>query len=142
MQIHQLNPNKKKKKRRVGRGGKRGTYSGRGQGKKQKDRAGRTLEPIIRRAIKRYPKLRGYRFKARDKATVLNLKDLEKNFKEGETVKPSLLAEKGLVKKGSSVKILANGKLEKKLNFEDCLFSQSAKEKIEKAGGTICGTKK
>jgi len=59
MQFHQLKPiHKMKKRKRIGRGGKRGTYSGRGT-KGQKSRAGRKLVPIIRGLIKRYPKLRG-----------------------------------------------------------------------------------
>lgn len=67
MQLHELKPiHKAKKGKRVGRGGKRGTYSGRGQ-KGQKSRAGRKLKPIVRELIKRYPKLRGYKFKARTK---------------------------------------------------------------------------
>lgn len=64
MQLHEIRPlHKGKKRKRVGRGGKRGTYSGRGQ-KGQKSRAGRRLEPVIREIIKRYPKLRGYKFKS------------------------------------------------------------------------------
>lgn len=67
MQIHQLKPiHKIKKKKRVGRGGKRGTYSGRGL-KGQKSRAGRKMQPAIREFIKKFPKLRGYRFKSKRK---------------------------------------------------------------------------
>jgi large subunit ribosomal protein L15 len=63
MQLHEIKPTHKlKKRKRVGRGGKRGTYSGRGQ-KGQLSRAGRKLKPLIREIIKRYPKLRGYKFK-------------------------------------------------------------------------------
>lgn len=66
MQLHQLKPNNKKRKaKRVGRGGKRGTYSGKGM-KGQKSRSGRKFEPIVRGLIKRYPKLRGYKFKSKD----------------------------------------------------------------------------
>ena len=62
MQLHDLKPNNKsKEKKRVGRGGKKGTYSGKGM-KGQKSRAGRKLEPPIRGLIKRYHKLRGYKF--------------------------------------------------------------------------------
>jgi large subunit ribosomal protein L15 len=63
MQLHEIKPIYKiKKKKRIGRGGKRGTYSGKGI-KGQKSRAGTRFEPIIRGLIKRYPKLRGYKFK-------------------------------------------------------------------------------
>ena len=62
MQIHELRPkHKTKNSKRVGRGGKKGTYSGRG-GKGQTARSGRKMEPVIREIIKRYPKLKGYRY--------------------------------------------------------------------------------
>ena len=83
MQIHQLQPKNKLKTRKiVGRGGKKGTYSGRGN-KGQAARAGRKMVPIIRELIKRYPKLKGYRsFVLEDSTVVVNLEILNKNFKE------------------------------------------------------------
>ena len=75
---------KLKKKKRIGRGGKRGTYSGRGI-KGQKSRAGRKFAPVIRGLIKRYPKLRGYRFKAEEKnLAVVNVEVLDKKFDNSE----------------------------------------------------------
>jgi large subunit ribosomal protein L15 len=72
---------------------------------------------------------------------VLNLDKIEKSFKEGETVNPKVLSEKGLVPKMKGktpkVKILSFGDIKKALVFENCLASKSAKEKIEKAGGKI-----
>jgi len=63
MQLHQIQPiTKRRIKRRVGRGGKRGTYSGRG-GKGQTARAGAKVRPEIRDLIKKIPKIKGYRFK-------------------------------------------------------------------------------
>jgi len=143
MQIHQLKPvHRLKKKKRVGRGGKRGTYSGRGM-KGQKSRAGRKLVPVIRQTIKKYPKLRGYRFKGRPKSlVVVNLGSLDEKFDDSETVNPKSLLAKGLVRriKGRTpqVKILGKGELTKKLVIEGCELSKTAKEKIEK----VCGTKK
>jgi len=65
MQLHQIQPiTKRRIKRRVGRGGKRGTYSGRG-GKGQTARAGAKVRPEIRDLIKKIPKIKGYRFKKR-----------------------------------------------------------------------------
>ncbi|MDD4466899.1 MAG: uL15 family ribosomal protein, partial [Candidatus Pacebacteria bacterium] len=94
MQIHELKiKNKAKKKKRVGRGGKRGTYSGRGM-KGQKSRAGRKMEPLIRGSIKRYPKLKGYKFKSFKDIVVLNLSVLNKKFNEGEKVTPQILVSK------------------------------------------------
>ncbi|MFH0987396.1 MAG: hypothetical protein V1841_00670 [Patescibacteria group bacterium] len=63
MQLHQIQPlHRGKTKRRVGRGGKRGIYSGRG-GKGQTARSGHKVRPDIRDLIKKIPKLRGYRFR-------------------------------------------------------------------------------
>ncbi len=141
MQIHQLQTkNKNKKKKRIGRGGKKGTYSGKGQ-KGQKSRAGRKLEPIIRGSIKRYHKLRGINLKKRDeKIVVLNLQDLEGKFTEGEIVSPLTLIEKKIIKKQKGkipmVRILSKGDISVKLNFEQCYLSKPAKEKVEKCGTT------
>lgn len=142
MQINQLKPKTRNKKAKyIGRGGKRGTYSGRGI-KGQKARAGRKLRPEIRDMIKKLPKKRGYRFKAfQIKPAVVNLELLEKNFSGQDQVTPEILAGKGLIRltggKMPEVKILGGGEISKKLEISGCLFSASAKEKIEKAGGTV-----
>jgi len=138
MQIHQLKPNNKtKKSKRVGRGGKRGTYSGRGM-KGQKSRAGtHKFAPVIRDLIKKYPKLRGYRNQKTELSyAVVNLGDVDKIYKESEIVNPKTLLEKGLVRRMKGrlprVKILGVGELKKKLKIEDCEFSKKAKEKYAK----------
>ena len=142
MQIHQLKPKHKlKNKKRIGRGGKRGTYSGKGV-KGQKSRAGKKFEPIIRGLIKRYPKLKGYKFKAKpDFGAVVNLGLLEKKFNSEEQINPNLLIEKKIIrrikKKTPIVKILGKGKLTKKFIIDGCVVSKSAKEKIEKAKGAV-----
>jgi large subunit ribosomal protein L15 len=146
MQLHQLKPiHKSKKPKRIGRGGKKGKYSGRGI-KGQRTRAGRKLKPVIREIIKKYPKLRGYRFKSKIKnqklkIVIVNLGDLEKKFKEGEKITPQTLLEKKLIRrikgKMPKVKILGRGEITKKLIIQNCQISKSAKEKIEKAGGKL-----
>lgn len=146
MQLHQLNPiHKPHKAKRVGRGGKKGTYSGKGI-KGQNSRAGRRFKPIIRELIKRYPKLRGYRFKPqipglKFRIAVLNLDILEKTFEAGSKINPEILAEKKIIAKIKGVlprpKILGQGEITKALEVEGCLFSGQAKEKIEKAGGKV-----
>jgi len=145
MQLHELRPKHKlKKKKRIGRGGKRGTYSGQGI-KGQKSRAGRKMQPVIRELIKRYPKLRGYRIGSKAKGqkptAIINLEVLEKKFNSGEKINPEVLLEKGMFRKikgrTPEIKILGKGKLTKSLTFEGCQLSKSAKEKIEKAGGDI-----
>jgi len=136
MQIHQIKPKTKSKARkRVGRGGKRGTYSGKGL-KGQKSRSGKTSFPVIREFIKKYPKLKGYRFNPiSDNKAVVNIGVLDKFFKQGSTVSPKTLLENKLIRriKGRvpKVKILGKGELTKKLIFEGCEMSKSAKEKIE-----------
>jgi len=142
MQIHQLKPkHKKKKKKRVGRGGKKGTYCGRGI-KGQKARAGRKMQPIIRQILKKYPKLRGYKFSSLKKETaIVNLEVLDKKFKDGDLITPQVLIEKKIIKKVKGkippVKILGRGNLSKKLTIQNCFLSETAKSKIEKAGGKI-----
>jgi len=136
MQIHQLKiKNTSKKKKRIGRGGKKGTYCGRGM-KGQKSRAGRKMQPIIRELIKKYPKLRGYRFKPLAQGLrLINLCILENSFKENEIISPEILVENKLIRRFKGrvpeVKILAKGNLTKKLVFESCIFSEKALEKIK-----------
>lgn len=125
----------------VGRGGKRGKTSGRGT-KGQNARAGRKKRPELRDFIKRLPKLRGYAFNSiQNKPIAINLRDLEKAFKAGETVNPKTVVEKGLATfaKGNDpkIKILSVGDLTKKITVEACDVSAGAKAKIEKAGGKV-----
>jgi large subunit ribosomal protein L15 len=142
MQLHDLKKHSSHRaKRQIGRGGKRGTTSGRGT-KGQKARAGNKRRPEMRDIIKKLPKLRGYRFKPVSvKPMVVNLATLDKVFKAGEVITPTVLMVKKLIKRERGqmpiVKVLGTGELTKKLTIEGCLFSTSAQTKIEKAGGTI-----
>ena len=144
MQLHQLKPiHKFKKPKRIGRGGKKGTYSGHGV-KGQKSRAGKKLKPIIDEIIKKYPKLRGYRQKLKiknKKLKIMNLDILEKKFNAADKVTPEILLEKKIIRKIKGrmpqVKILGKGEITKTLTVDGCQLSKSAKKKIEKAGGII-----
>ncbi len=142
MQLHQLSAkNLNKAKKRVGRGGKRGTYSGHG-GKGQTARSGRNLRPMTRDILKRYPKLRGYKNRSAPiKPETVSIEKLEAVFDKGGTVNPGILVEKNLAPRVSGryprIKILGEGKLSKNLNIEGCEVSGPAREAIEKAGGTI-----
>lgn len=135
MQLHELSPvHKAKKKKRIGRGGKRGTYSGRGQ-KGQLSRAGHKMPPVIRELIKKYPKLKGYRSrKSPDDVAVVNLGALSENFTASEIVTPKSLLEKGLIRRidgrTPKVKILGEGKLTKKLTVRGCDVSDKAREAL------------
>ncbi len=145
MQIHNVKrktPNKKVML--VGRGGKRGKTAGRG-GKGQTARAGHKIRPEWRDFIKRMPKLRGYSFQSisgvKYPITTVNLDLIDKAFKDGATIKPSTLFAKGLVRqykgKNQEIKILGSGEIKKKITLVGCTVSQSAKAKIEKAGGAV-----
>ena len=147
MQLHQIKPTiKRKSKKRVGRGGKRGTYSGKGL-KGQKSRAGAGIKPGFRGGDtplwKKFHKARGASKKVdakkrgfqlrHPKSSVVNLRDLNRRFNEGETVSPQTLLEKRLVKKiKHGVKILGKGELRKKLIFKGVGMSKSVKERIVK----------
>lgn len=143
MQLHEIKPKiKKPSKKRIGRGGKRGTYSGKGN-KGQKSRAGTNKsQPLIRRIIKRYPKLRGYNFgRKSSEVEIINISVIQERFEKGELISPKTLLEKKLVQKKRGkipiIKILGNGEIKKNIIIQDCLVSKSAKEKIEKAGGEV-----
>lgn len=140
MQIHQLKVKFQKKKRRVGRGGKKGTYSGRGM-KGQKSRSGANVNPIFEGGrstlIEHLPKVRGFK-SHRPKNQVVDLQKLGKYFQDDDVVNPqSLLAKKLVDNIKMPIKILSDGKLSKKLTIEKCLMSKSAKSKIESAGGKV-----
>ena len=154
MQLHDVQPDTKKKDtKRVGRGGKRGTYSGKGM-KGQKARSGTGQRADFRGGDtplwKLFPKQRGANkktnikhrmFQVRNpKALALNLDTLNAIFSDGDTVSKETLIEKGVIKTvKDKVKILSDGKLEKKLTFSGMDFSKSALEKIKESGSTING---
>ena len=86
--------------------------------------------------FKRMPK-RGFKNFTRKEYSVVNLSDLNK-FDDGATVTPELLKELRLVPKNNEgVKILGSGKLEKKLTIKCNAVSATAKDAIEKAGGSV-----
>ncbi len=145
MQTHQLKRNNPNTKRTiVARGGKRGKTAGRG-GKGQSARAGNKRRPEWRDIIKRVPKLRGRGISPQksivDARTVINIDILELAFAAGDVVSPATLVEKGLVSTLSgrvpSIKILGDGEVTKAFKLSGLYISDSAKAKIEKAGGTV-----
>ncbi len=140
MQIHQLKIKKGKSRKRIGRGGKKGTYSGRGM-KGQKSRSGAKINPIFEGGrstlIEHLPKKRGFT-SIFPKSQVVALSTLEKMFNAGDTITPAVLLGKGIIGNiKAKVKILNNGEITKAVSVKNCLISKTAKEKIEKAGGKI-----
>ena len=139
MQLHNLRPTiKRRLRKRIGRGGKRGTYSGRGQ-KGQRARSGHKIRPSAERElIARFPKLRGVKNKPKREAPLpINIKALSALAKDG-VVSKSVLFDKGVIKSlRSPVKILGGGELKLPLTLQGIPVSKSAKIKIEKAGGKV-----
>jgi large subunit ribosomal protein L15 len=141
MKLHELKYSEgaRTKKKRVGRGMSSGfgKTSCRGQ-KGQKSRSSGDVRlgfeggqmPLYRRIPKR-----GFKNVNRAQFAVVNVEDLNV-FSEGTVVTPTLLVEKGLVKKEfNGVKILGNGKLNIKLTVQAHRFSKAAKQAIEEVGG-------
>ena len=80
---------------------------------------------------------RGFTNFTRLEYAIVNLSDLNK-FEDGATINFDILKQAGIVKKKlDGLKVLGNGKLEKKVNITCNKISQSAKEAIEKAGGKV-----
>jgi len=147
MQLHELKrktPHQGSKRIGRGRASGKGKTSGRGT-KGQKARAGHKIWPNVREQLKKLPKLRGYSFASiQRKPLVVNVGTLEQFFAAGDAVNPKALLERRVVrapraKSGGAVeiKILGDGALTKKLAVSGCKVSTAAKEKIEKAGGTV-----
>lgn len=149
MQLHTLQrATKRARSRQVGRGATRGKTSGRGT-KGQKARSGHKIRPEIRDVMMRIPKLRGRgtnAFKSRvERASPVNLMTLEQHFETGNTVSPSELVKKGVVrlfkKRLPVVKILGDGNVTKRLTITGCEISASARAKVLAAGGAVTDTR-
>ena len=135
MKLHELEKNigATHTKKRVGRGpgSGLGKTSGRGQ-KGQKARSGGSINPVFEGG--QLPKRGFSNAKFKTVYAVINVEDLNV-FEDGTVVTPALLKETGLVKKQlDGIKVLGNGKLEKKLTIQASKFSASALEKIKEAG--------
>lgn len=127
-----------KRRKKVGRGGKRGTYSGRGL-KGQRSRSGGKsgLKALgLKKTLQRIPKKRGFK-SLKPKMEVVNLSNLNK-FNNGEKVNDRVLLKIGLISTvNNGVKVLGNGKIGKKLIITADAFSKSAEKAIIKAGGEV-----
>ena len=127
--------------KRVGRGPGSGIGKTSGHGENgQKSRSGASINawfqggqsPLYRRLPKRG--FNNAQFEA--KYAVINLNDLDQFFEDGDMVTPEILKEKGIIKKQlAGVKVLATGKLTKKLTVKAHRFSSAAVTKIEESGG-------
>ena len=139
MKMHELSPafGSTKEAKRIGRGHGSGKTAGKGH-KGQKARAGHGMRPGFEGGQmplqRRIPK-RGFNNIFAEEWIAINLSALEV-FEDGATVDAAALADKGIVKKASlPIKVLANGKLTKKLTVKANAFSAAAAEKINSVGG-------
>ena len=129
------------KKKRVGRGPGSGLGKTSGRGHKgQKSRSGYSSKigfeggqmPLQRRLPKR-----GFTNIFKKQWVEISLAKIEANFNAGDEVTPEILHERGLIKKAKhDLVILGNGEISKGLKISAHRFTKTAKEKIEKAGGS------
>ena len=140
MQLHELQPRHapRSKKTRVGRGGKRGTTSGRGT-KGQRSRSGHRIRPAERDYIQRLPKLRGFRNRPiKLKTQVVNFEKLT-SISSLKEITPETLRQARLIRSRSAapIKILGHGTLSRPLAVRGVAVSSSVRKAILAAGGTI-----
>lgn len=141
-----------KKRKIVGRGSSSGLGTTAGKGNKGAQSRSGSPQPyvgfeggqmplyrrIAQRGFSNYPFKQGY--------DVVNLADIEAKYSDGETVSKETLVAKNLVKAKKSknvlIKVLGTGDITKKVTVSVDKISKSAKEKIEKAGGSVVEVKK
>ena len=142
MKLHELSPamGSVKASYRKGRGPGSGNGKTAGKGHKgQNARSGGGVRlgfeggqlPLYRKLPKR-----GFKNRFATHYAIVNVGTLNAKFENGETVTLEVLMNKGIITKAlDGLKVLGNGELTKNLTVEAAIFSQTAKEKIEAAGG-------
>jgi large subunit ribosomal protein L15 len=141
MKLHDLKPARgaTRRRKRVGRGNASGTgkTSGRGQkGQRARGSIPAWFEGGQMPIQRRVPKWGGFTKRGRVEYSVVNLGKLDDIFDAGGTVTPEVLRDRGLVRKGRPVKVLAQGDITKALTVRAHRFSKQARDKIQAAGGT------
>jgi large subunit ribosomal protein L15 len=131
-----------KKRKRIGRGGSRGSTSGKGhKGQKARTSGGIAIGfeggqmPLYRRIPKRG--FTNARFKRN--VVIVNLEQIDRISTDGDIVTAQMLLEKRVIRpskgRGYELKVLGEGTLSKKITVQAHAFSGSAKQAIEQAGG-------
>ena len=141
IKLHDLRPAKgeKKARTRVGRGeGSKGKTAGRGT----KGTGARKNVPVGFEGGQmpihmRLPKLKGFKNPNKTEYQVVNVSQLGKLFPEGGAVSVADLVEKGAVRKGQLVKVLGQGDISVAVSVSADAFSDSARDKIVAAGGSV-----
>ena len=145
MRLHDLKPNPgaKHRRKRLGCGESSGHGKTSGKGHKgQKARSGGSIRPGFEGGqmplIRRLPKRGFNNVNFKIAYGIVNLDDLEKRFDDGAAINEKLLRGAGVIRGTlDGVKVLGRGGVNKKFHLEVDSISTSAREKIEKAGGTI-----
>ena len=141
LKVHHLRPapGAKTAKTRVGRGeGSKGKTAGRGtKGTGARKNVPENFEGGQMPMHMRLPKVKGFENPFRVEFQVVNVGTIAELFPEGGTVTVADLVAKGAVRKGRLVKVLGNGDIQVAVQVSADAFTGSAKEKIEKAGGSI-----
>ena len=142
MKLHHLRPaeGSTRPRKRVGRGkaagqGKTAGRGTKGWGARHNPKLG--FEGGQTPLQRRIPKLKGFTNPNRVEFAVVNLDALTERFQAGEEVTPVALLERGMVRKGQPVKVLGRGQVDRALTVHAHAVSATAREKIERAGGTV-----
>ena len=143
MKLDSLKPSKGsiKNKKRIGRGhgsglGKTSGRGHKGAGQRSGNKRRAWFEGGQMPLARRLPR-RGFTNIFKEEIQIVNISDLNRIEKNSE-IDPVVLQENGMIRSSlKPVKILGEGDIDKKLNVTASAFSASAKNKIEKAGGTV-----
>jgi large subunit ribosomal protein L15 len=145
MKLHDLRPDQgaTQKRKRVGRGTGSGKGKTAGRGTKgQNSRAGGGVRPTFEGGqlplVKRLPKMRGFNNRFKVEYVAVNLDLMSQRFDADAQVSPETLAEVGLLGNVSDpIVVLARGEVDRPYHVKAHRVSNSAKEKIEAAGGSV-----
>lgn len=145
MRLHDLKnvPGARRRRKRVGCGESSGHGKTSGRGNKgQKARSGGAIRPGFEGGqmplYRRLPKKGFSNAQFRDNILTVNVSDLDAKFEDGAVVNQDSLRACGLIRgRCDGVKVLGDGELKRKLTIQVDKISAAAKEKVEKAGGTV-----
>ncbi|MBI4261379.1 MAG: 50S ribosomal protein L15 [Actinobacteria bacterium] len=140
MKLHHLRPAEgaTRPRRRVGRGRAAGQGKTAGRGTKgylARHNPKMGFEGGQMPLTRRIPKLKGFTNPNRVEWAVVNVERLSLAFEKGSEADPGAMVERGLVRKGLPVKVLARGEIDRALTVRAHAFSAAARAKIEQAGG-------
>ena len=141
MKLHHLKPapGSRRPRKRVGRGiaAGQGKTAGRGtKGYKARNQAKIGFEGGQMPLARRIPKLKGFTNPNREEWTVVNVERLAQAFDKEKEIDPDAMRDRGLVRAGLPVKVLAGGEIGRAVTVRAHAFSAAARAKIEQAGGT------